>query len=69
MPPKQKLTPPIEPFAVRIPEAVRISGFSRTWLYEQGRNHGIVFLKNGRCTLIETASLRRAIEALPRADR
>ena len=59
----------IEPIAVDIPEAERISGLGRSGIYE-GMNSGeIDGVKNGRRTLIILESLRRYVASLPRYDR
>jgi hypothetical protein len=57
------------PFAVRIPEAQRVSGLGRSAIFE-GLNSGeIDGVKNGRITLVIVESLRRYVESLPRYDR
>jgi hypothetical protein len=57
----------IEPLVVRLADAIRISGFSRSDLYRRATRGEIVFRKCGRCTLVEYASLKAAVAALPRA--
>lgn len=57
-----------EPLAVRIPEAQRISGLSRSEIYRSAGQGKIVMLKCGRSTLVEVRSLREAIASLPRAE-
>jgi hypothetical protein len=67
MPPE---TPTNEPLAVRLLEATRISGFSRSVrgdLYRRAARGEIVFRKCGKCVLVEYASLKAAYEALPKA--
>ena len=63
-------TPVIEtttkPLAVRLPEATRISGFSRSRLYRMAGDGELTFLKCGKATLVEYASLEAAIHRLPR---
>jgi hypothetical protein len=57
----------MQPLAVTIPEAVRLSGLSRSELYRQmgaGRIHA---RKSGTRTLIVWASLQGHVEALPPA--
>jgi hypothetical protein len=62
---------PDEPWTVRIADAVKLTGLSRSEIY---RRHNlphddpgrIVFLKCGKRTLVEIASLRAAVAALPR---
>ena len=56
-----------EPIAVRLPEASRISGFSRSELYRRAARGEIIFLKSGASTLVDMLSLRAAVAALPRA--
>jgi hypothetical protein len=57
-----------DPIAVRIPEATRISGFSRSELYRRAGRGEIVLLKCGKSTLVDMASLRAAVASLPRAS-
>jgi hypothetical protein len=57
----------VEPMAVRLPEATRVSGFSRSELYRRAGRGEIVFLKCGATTLVDLASLRAAVMSLPRA--
>ncbi len=54
--------PPPEPIAVRIPEAMRLTGIGRSKLYELIASGEIETAKIGTCTLITTASLRQLIE-------
>ncbi len=58
---------PLEPLAVRLPEAARISGFSRSELYRRAARGEIIFLKSGATTLVDIVSLRAAVASLPRA--
>lgn len=51
-----------EPISVRIPEAVRLTGLSRSRIYELMRSGDIEFAKVGRSTLILVESLRRFID-------
>lgn len=50
------------PISVKIPEAVRVSGISRSRLYELMRSGDIEFAKVGNSTLILVESLRRFID-------
>jgi hypothetical protein len=59
--------PATEPLALRITEAVRVSGFSRSRLYLMAARGEIIFLKCGKAVLVEYASLKAAIQNLPRA--
>jgi excisionase family DNA binding protein len=51
----------LEPISVRIPEAVRLTGLSRSRLYELMKSGDIEFAKVGSSTLILVDSLRRFI--------
>ena len=53
---------------VPVPEACRISGFSRSELYRRLTSGELEGVKIGRSLRITTASLYRAIAALPRAQ-
>jgi excisionase family DNA binding protein len=52
-----------EPISVKVSEAVRLSGLSRSRIYELMRSGDIEFAKVGSSTLILVDSLRRMIEA------
>jgi excisionase family DNA binding protein len=52
----------MEPIAVRILEAVRLTGIGRSKLYELIASGDIETIKIGSCTLIPMASLRGLIE-------
>jgi excisionase family DNA binding protein len=52
----------MEPIAVRILEAVRLTGIGRSKLYELIASGEIETVKIGSCTLIPMASLRGLIE-------
>lgn len=60
-----------EPISVRIPEAVRLTGLSRSRIYELMRSGDIEFAKIGSSTLILMDSLRTFIReaARPRLGR
>ena len=53
------------PALFRLRDAVRFSGFSRSTLYKLASHGKITMRKAGRTTLVDAASLSRAIEALP----
>ena len=53
----------LEPISVRIPEAVRMTGLSRSAIYELMRDGDIEFAKVGRSTLIPVDSLRRFVDS------
>jgi excisionase family DNA binding protein len=55
-------TGPVEPISVRIPEAVRLTGLSRSRIYELMASGDIQFAKVGSSTLIMVRSLRQFIE-------
>jgi hypothetical protein len=55
----------IDPIQVRIREAVRVSGFSRSTLYLMAARGEVVFRKSGKTVLVDFASLKAASEALP----
>ena len=52
-----------EPISVKIPEAVRLSGLSRSRIYELMRSGDIDYAKVGSSTLILVDSLRQFIES------
>jgi hypothetical protein len=58
----------MQPLAVTIPEAVRLSGLSRSELYRQLSAGRIGARKSGSRTLILWASLKAHIDALPTAS-
>ena len=60
--PEQPAKPTMEPIAVRIVEAIRLTGIGRSKLYELIASGAIETVKIGRCTLIPTGSLHRLIE-------
>lgn len=51
-----------EPISVRIPEAVRMTGISRSVLYELIKAGELHAVKLGRATLVPVASLRALVE-------
>jgi len=53
--------PVAEPISVKIPEAVRLTGLSRSRLYELMKSGDIEFAKVGSSTLILVESLRAFI--------
>jgi hypothetical protein len=57
-----------EPFAVRLPEAERLTGLSRAELYRRASRGQIDFVKAGASTLVVYRSLRDHIASLPKAD-
>lgn len=53
---------PMEPFTVRISEAMRLTGLRRSKVYELIASGDIEVVKVGRCSLVVVASLRVLIE-------
>lgn len=53
------------PIAVTIPEAVKLSGLSRSALYEALKRRTIIARKAGRRTLIPFADLEAYLASLP----
>jgi hypothetical protein len=64
----ERRTPAIEPLAVRVNEAIRISGLSRSSLYRLASRGELIFLKAGSSILVDFASLRCVIAGLPKAS-
>lgn len=56
-------TPPKDPISVRIPEAVRLTGLSRSRIYELMKSGDIAFAKVGNSTLIMVEDLRTFIQS------
>ena len=54
-------SPLVEPISVRIPEACRLTGLSRSRLYELMKSRDVEFVKVGSSTLILVESLRSFI--------
>lgn len=52
----------IEPISVRIPDAVRLTGLSRSRIYELMQSGDIEYAKVGCSTLIIVESLRRFVD-------
>ena len=55
--------PALEPISVKIPEAVRLTGLSRSRIYELMKSGDIEFAKVGSSTLILVESLRAFVGA------
>ena len=53
---------PLEPFTVRIPVAVQLTGIGRSKLYELIAAGEVETVKVGASTLVTVASLRRLIQ-------
>ena len=58
----------IEPILVRLSDAIRLSGFSRSDLYRRASRGQIIFRKCGSRVLVDFASLKAAIAELPQAQ-
>lgn len=56
-------SPAAEPISVRVPEAVRLTGLSRSRIYELMKSGDIKLAKVGSSTLILVQSLRRFIDS------
>jgi excisionase family DNA binding protein len=54
--------PVVEPIAVRVPDAARLIGLSRSRLYELMKRGEVEFVKIGGATLIPYDGLRAFIE-------
>jgi hypothetical protein len=67
MPDPNKLTGGIQPLTVTIPDAVRISGLSRSEIYRRLGAGDIEARKSGSRTLIIWPSLKAYIDGLPPA--
>jgi excisionase family DNA binding protein len=52
-----------DPISVKIPVAVRLTGLSRSRIYELMRSGDIEYVKVGRSTLIPFENLREFIES------
>jgi excisionase family DNA binding protein len=57
-----QLAPQIEPLAVRVPEALRLTGIGRSKLYELIKSGDVETVKIGTATLVRMASLRQLVE-------
>lgn len=60
--PKAKTSATIEPISMRIPDACRFTGISRSTLYLLIASHEVEIIKLGASTLVLTESLRRFID-------
>ena len=55
--------PPLEPLTVRVSAAVKLTGISRSRVYELIQSGDLEVKKIGRSTLIPFASLKRLVAA------
>ncbi len=60
--------PTLEPICITLAEAIRISGFSRSELYRRASKGEIIFRKNASRVLVDYATLKSAVAALPVAQ-
>ncbi len=60
--PSEPAAGPVEPISVRLPEAVRLTGLSRSRIYELMKSGEIEYAKVGNSTLILVGGLRAFIE-------
>ena len=58
----------VTPIAVRIPDAIRIAGLSRSEIYRRAGRGELILLKCGRSTLVQFRSLQALMASLPRAS-
>jgi hypothetical protein len=65
---RKRSTVLFEPVALRIGDAVRYSGISRSGIYRMAGEGRISLLKAGRSTLVDARSLREVVASLPRAS-
>ena len=66
--PNQTLDRTIEPIAVTLPDAIRISGLSRSEIYRRLAAGDIDAIKSGTRTLILVDSIKRYLASLPTAQ-
>lgn len=52
----------ITPISVRVPQAIAMTGFSRSRLYELIKSGELQIAKDGNCTFILVDSLRTVLE-------
>jgi Helix-turn-helix domain len=57
----------VTPLAYTIPEAVKVTGFARTRLYDLASQGRITFRRAGRRTVILADDLRNLLNSLPPA--
>jgi len=63
MSPPEIGSPAVEPISVKIPEAVRLTGLSRSRIYELMRSGDIAYAKVGNSTLILVETLREFVRS------
>jgi excisionase family DNA binding protein len=61
--PKTTESAPLEPISVRIPEAIRLTGLSRSRIYELMKSGDIESVKVGSSTLVLVESLRAFLDS------
>jgi excisionase family DNA binding protein len=67
--PKATRTNGAEPLAVRIPDAVRMTGIGRSKLYELIASGDLETVKIGRCTLVPVDALKDLLAKARAANR
>jgi len=60
-------SPVIEPLALKMPDAVRLSGLSQSELYRRAGTGELLFRKSGVSTIVDYESLKRLVKSLPAA--
>ena len=58
----------VEPLALAIPQAMAVSGLSRSAIYREAGRGNITLIKAGRSTLVCMDSVRTFLASLPRAS-
>ncbi len=58
----------VEPLALPIPQAMAVTGLSRSGIYREAARDNIVLIKHGRTTLVWMPSARAFLASLPRAS-
>jgi hypothetical protein len=66
-PPSTPREKPLEPIQLRIPEAERVSGLSRSALYKLKQAQKLKFRRYGRTVFVDYRSLKTVIDALAAA--
>lgn len=62
-------TPPaFAPISMSIPDAIAMTGLSRSCIYRAARDRKVIFRKIGRSTIVDAASLAAFVANLPVAQ-
>lgn len=59
---------PVDPVTVTVPEAIRLSGLSRSGLYRLAASGDLALVKSGSRSLVRMDSLRAYLTKLPGAS-